>query len=215
MANEESSHLARISIIIGLTVFIVGAYFFITTPPADKKKYKENQDIEEVLIGGDFELTKTDGTRENTSIYSKKYKLVYFGFTYCPDICPSALNVISQTLSILDKYNIDIVPIFVTVDPARDTPQVLGPYLKHFHPKIIGYTGSDKEIRKIADKYKVYYAIAPREDAPAKDYLVDHSSFIYITGFNSKYIKHFASTDDPNEIANSIINIIKTEKLGR
>lgn len=215
MSNSDSSNLTRVAIIIGLSVIIIGSYFFITTPSTDKKKYNEHKDEEQVLIGGDFELINTNGVKESTTIYSQKYKLVYFGFTYCPDICPSALNVISETINILDKYKIDVVPIFVTVDPERDTKEILGPFIKHFHPKFVGYTGSQSDIRKVADMYKVYYAKVDRPDAPAKDYLVDHSSFMYLISPDGKYQKHFGSTDDPNYISNSIINIVKENKLRR
>jgi protein SCO1 len=215
--NKESSNLARISTIIAVSVIVLGAYFVLTTPSTDKKKYKTESESAEndVEIGGDFELTNLDGQKENTSIFNQKYKLVYFGFTYCPDICPYALDVLSRTLVILDKYNIDVVPIFVTVDPKRDTPEVLKPYLKHFNEKIVGYTGSDEEIKKAADLYKVYYAISPRHDAPAKDYLVDHSSFFYFVGPDSKYIKHFSSSSEPMEIAEFIRQSINADNLDK
>ena len=207
--NEESTTTARVVSILALLVISVGAYFYMTTPSAAKKKYVEKKQVTQVDIGGEFELTNLDGKSENTKTYEGKYRLVYFGFTYCPDICPSALNIMSHSLDILDKYGADIVPIFVTIDPSRDTPEVLKPYLQHFNKKIIGYTGSEIEIKKVADQFKVFYAKVPRPEHTEKDYLLDHSSFFYFLDKNGNYIQHFASTTSPEEIANSIFKEIR------
>jgi protein SCO1/2 len=202
--KKETSTTVRFATIFTTAIIILGTYFLLTTPSSDKKKYEEKKQEEKIDIGGDFSLINLKGEQENTKLYSGKYKLVYFGFSYCPDICPTALSLISETLKILEKYGIDIVPIFVTIDPERDTKEVLGPYLSHFHPKIIGYTGSSEEIKKAADLYKVYYAKVPRNDAGPNDYLVDHSSFIYFMSPDTKYIKHFPSSSSPENIANFI-----------
>ncbi len=211
--NSESDTTIKIVTILASFVIIIGAYFILTTPSTDKKKYTTEKTETSVDIGGEVELRNLAGNNENTSIYKGRYRLVYFGFTYCPDICPSALNIISQTINILDKYRIDIVPIFITIDPQRDTEQLLGPYLSHFNKKIIGYTGTDEQIKSAADKFKVYYATISRPEIGPNDYLLDHSSFIYFLDKEGKYIKHFPSTASPEEIANSINIYIKSLDL--
>lgn len=198
--SEDSANFARVISIISILIIIVATYFYLSAPPIDKKKYTENEDQQKVEIGGEFELLNLNGEKENTSIYKGRPRLVYFGFTYCPDICPNAMNLISNVLDDAKKYNIDIVPMFITVDPKRDRAENLQKYLGHFHKDIKGYTGSDEEIKKVSDLFKAYYAKVDREDASEDDYLVDHSSFIYILDGDANYMKHFSSTSDPKEI---------------
>lgn len=211
--NSESATIVKVVTILTSFIIIIGAYFLLTVPAADKKKYSEKTTENTIDIGGEVELRNLTGIDENTAIYKGRYRLVYFGFTYCPDICPHALNIMSETIKILDQYRIDIVPIFITIDPHRDTEKLLGPYLSHFHKKIIGYTGTEEQIKNAADKFKVYYAKVVRSDAGPEDYLLDHSSFFYFLDTEGKYIKHFSSTASPEEIANSINISIKSFKL--
>jgi protein SCO1/2 len=210
--QKETTAAVRFATILATSLIVLGTYFILTTPSTDKKKYEDKVTENKIDIGGDFTLTNLKGKKESTKFFSGKYKLIYFGFTYCPDICPAALNLISETLKITEKYGIDVVPIFVTIDPDRDTKEVLAPYLSHFHNKIIGYTGTKEEIKQVADLYRVYYAKVIRDDAPAKDYLMDHTSFIYFMSPDTKYIKHFASSSSPEDIANFVHQTVKSIK---
>lgn len=207
--SSESASTAKIVAIVASVLIVLGCYFFLTTPSAQKRKYSTTHDQNKIDIGGEFELINLDGKLENSAKYIGKYRLVYFGFTYCPDICPTALNLMSQIIDNLDKYGVEIVPIFVTIDPNRDSIAVLKPYLMHFNKKIIGYTGTDEQIRKVANQFKVYYAKVPRHDAPAEDYLLDHSSFLYFLDIHGNFIKHFPSSSSPNIVANEIMREIK------
>ena len=211
--NSESAVTARIIVILTCLIIITGLYFFLTAPSPDKKKYSKNKTDDIVRIGGEVELINLSGEGENTLIYKGRYRLVYFGFTYCPDICPTALNLMSGTINILNKYKIDVVPIFITIDPGRDIAKVLKPYLAHFNKNIIGYTGTDEQITKAAEQFKVYYAKVPRPEIGPNDYLLDHSSFFYFLDGDGQYIKHFPSTIAPEEMANSINTEIKTIQL--
>lgn len=212
MSQSDNKTTVRIVTLIASCVIVLGTYFFIMTPKAEKKKFGE-QTNEVVPIGGDFTLTNTEGLLESTKKFSSQYKIVYFGFTYCPDICPMALSTISEAINITDKYGIDIVPIFITVDPSRDTKEVLGPYLAHFNKKFVGYTGSEEEIKNVADLFKVYYAKVPRTEEAGgyteKEYLMDHSSFIYLISPGGKYVKHFSSSTTSEEIAKAIHQEVK------
>lgn len=212
MKQKASSNISKIISLFTISVIVLGTYFFIATPSPAKKKFEDKPQENKIDIGGNFELTNLENNKENTIKYSGKYKLVYFGFTYCPDICPTALTLISKVIDTTDKYGIDIVPMFVTIDPKRDTIGVLGPYLKHFNPKIIGYTGSEEEIKSVANLFRVYYQKVERSDAGPNDYLVDHSSFIYLMSPDMKYIKHFPSTAKPETIANYIHTEVKSIK---
>ncbi|CAF3764762.1 unnamed protein product [Rotaria magnacalcarata] len=110
---------------------------------------------ENVPIGGKFDLIDQDGNKFNSKQMNGHLSLVYFGFTYCPDICPTTLNKLSNVISTLEKYKIDIMPIFITIDPKRDTSLLLKEYLGHFYPKFIGLTGSEEDLKYVADLYKV------------------------------------------------------------
>ena len=116
-------------------------------------------------VGGPFELIDHTGKPRTERDFRGKLMLVYFGFTYCPDICPTDLQAIGQTLDKLGAEADSVQPLFITVDPERDTAQHLAEYVPMFHPRLIGLTGSAEAIRKAADAYKVYYAkVDPRKD---------------------------------------------------
>jgi protein SCO1/2 len=119
--------------------------------------------------------------------------LVYFGFTHCPDICPTTLLMMAQALKALGKEAEEITPIFITLDPKRDTPEVMGTYVKNFYPGLVGLSGNKDQIAAVADRYKVYYSIVKNEDS-AMGYMVDHSGFVYLMDQQGKYLTHFSHT---------------------
>lgn len=135
-------------------------------------------------IGGPFTLTDQDGRQVSNKDFDGKYRLVYFGFSYCPDVCPVDLQVIGQGLRDLEKSDpalaAKVQPIFITVDPERDTPAVLKEYVAAFHPRLIGLTGSPEEIAEVAKAHGVYYSSQKEEGAA--DYLVDHSRIVLLFG---------------------------------
>jgi protein SCO1/2 len=207
MENNQTStkRITRIVIILSTVIAILSLYILFTNDLQDKPLAGQGNNIgNEAAIGGDFTLTDQDGNKFSSEEMKGKLSLVYFGFTFCPDICPTSLQKLSYVLTILDKYNIDVLPIFITVDPARDKPEVLKEYLMHFHPKFIGLTGSKENIRKTADLYKVFYAIAESHDKLNDKYMIDHSSFVYLMDKNGKYMKHFYMSSTPEEIIDYI-----------
>jgi protein SCO1 len=129
-------------------------------------------------IGGPFTLVATDGTAVTDASYRGKWMLIYFGYTFCPDACPTALANVSAALKMLGNEADKVQPLFITVDPKRDTRQVLGEYLKSFDPRIIGLTGSEEQTAAAAKAYRVYIGSSPGK--AKDDYLVDHSSFVYL-----------------------------------
>lgn len=192
-----------IKIIIGVSLLIgVGALYLLLSLKTPDKPLAGQVNIYEdnAEIGGDFELIDQNGEIFSSDELKGKLSLIYFGFTSCPDICPTSLNKITKAVEILSENKIDIVPVFITIDSSRDTPAVLKEYLKHFHPKFIGLTGNEKQIREVADKFKVYYAKAASENDNNQDYILDHSSFTYLMDKNGKYLKHFYLDSAPSEI---------------
>jgi cytochrome oxidase Cu insertion factor (SCO1/SenC/PrrC family) len=155
-------------------------------------------------VGGPFELTDQTGQLRTNSDFRGRLMLVYFGFTYCPDVCPTDLQAIGLALDKLGGDAERVQPLFITVDPARDTAEHLAQYVPMFHPRLIGLTGSAEAIRKAADAYKVYYAKVPRGKA-ADDYTVDHTAFLYLMDRDGDYLGFFP----PGTSADRIVEIIR------
>jgi cytochrome oxidase Cu insertion factor (SCO1/SenC/PrrC family) len=156
----------------------------------------------EALVGGPFELTDHNGNKVTDQTYRGRMMLIYFGFTYCPDACPTALGVMSAALDKLDVAADRVVPILITVDPERDTPQVLKDYVSNFHPAMVGLTGTPEQIAQVAKAYRVYYQKAP--GATAEDYLMDHTLMIYLMNGEGKFVRHFSPEATPDQIADEI-----------
>ncbi len=152
-------------------------------------------------LGGAFTLVGSEGKPVTDQAFRGKLLLVYFGHTFCPDVCPTTLNNIAQALMQLGTQANAIVPVFISVDPKRDTPAVIGSYVKAFDPCIIGLTGSTAQIAAVAKEYRVYYAPQPAQNG---DYLVDHSSLIYLMDRSGRFLKVFAGSLSGVEMADTI-----------
>ncbi len=151
-------------------------------------------------IGGPFALTDQYGQARTDADFRGKLMLVYFGYTFCPDACPTALNAITVALNELDPAAAkQVVPIFVTVDPERDTVKQMKLYASNFHPSLVALTGSPDAISKAAKAYRVYYAKQKAEDTTA-GYLMDHTSVIYLMDRKGHYLAHFTQPQ-PDAIA--------------
>jgi len=155
-----------------------------------------------VSIGGPFSLTDQDSNRVSDSDLRGQYLLIYFGYAHCPDVCPTTLQDMAQALDVLGPDGAAVTPVFVTVDPARDTPDFLKDYVTAFHPRMIGLTGTAEEIKAVAKAYRVYYAKAPSESD--EDYLMDHSSYTYLMDRDGKYLSLFRFGASPDEMAEGI-----------
>jgi len=157
-------------------------------------------------VGGPFELTDHTGHIRTERDFRGQLMLVYFGFTYCPDICPADLQAIGLALDRLGNDAARVQPLFITVDPERDTAAHLAEYVKLFHPRLIGLTGSLDAIRKAADAYKVYYAkVSAGQNA--SDYTVDHTAFIYLMDRDGNYLGFFP----PGTSAERMVEIIRPQ----
>lgn len=153
----------------------------------------------EASIGGPFELVNGDGETVTDADFAGKPLIVYFGFTYCPDICPTELLAIADALDLLPAATAaKFQPLFITVDPERDTPDVVRDYVTSFHPNMIGLTGSARQIKRAASAYRVYYSRQETDDGP---YTMAHSSYIYVMDGSGRYVRHFRMGTSPDEIA--------------
>ncbi len=157
-------------------------------------------------IGGPFKLTSDAGKTVTEKDFAGKYALVYFGYSFCPDVCPTGLQNIASGLDKLGDDAKKVVPVFVSVDPDRDTPDQLAQYVDLFHPDMVGLTGSADEIKKVAKKFRVYYAL--HKDKDPDNYPVDHSSFTYLMGPDWKIVAVFRHDATPANIADALKKIL-------
>jgi protein SCO1 len=138
--------------------------------------------------GGPFSLIDGSGATVTDQTYRGKWELVFFGYTYCPDLCPTTLNTISDALTALGPLAAKVQPLFITIDPKRDTQAVMRDYVKNFDPRIVGLTGSPEAIAAVAKEYKIYYAVHRTGDGP-DDYLMDHSGFVYLMDPAGRFVR--------------------------
>jgi protein SCO1/2 len=155
------------------------------------------------LIGGPFSLVGADGKTVTDRDFRGRYVLVFFGFTHCPDICPAELQVIAQALDRLGDKAAKLVPIFVTLDPGRDTPKAMADYVKSFGPSFVGLTGSPEAIAAAAKAYRVSYTKVENKASPS-DYSVDHSALVYLMDPQGKYLAHFAYGTSAEDMAEKL-----------
>jgi protein SCO1/2 len=198
---------AILVVVIGL---LVGAAAAIAVFPEARQRllpFAGRTVSGKALIGGPFSLTDDTGRRVTDKDYRGRYMLVLFGFTSCPDICPAGLQLMSAALEKLGGKADRITPIFISVDPERDTPQKLALYVKNFHPRLVGLTGTPEEIAAAAKAYKVYYRKVPNENSPA-DYGMDHTSIIYLMDPDGEFVLHFTPTTTVEEMTAKLDKVL-------
>jgi protein SCO1 len=152
------------------------------------------------LIGGPFTLTDQHGTKTSDSNFRGRLMLVYFGYSFCPDVCPTDLAAISTAIDLLGLSGDAVQPIFITIDPERDTVQRLAEYASLFHPRLIALTGTSDEIRQVTSEYRVYF----EKSGTGPNYQVNHSDIIYLMGRDGRFITHFGQGTAPEQIADAI-----------
>lgn len=160
----------------------------------------------QAAIGGPFTLVDQHGETRTRDDFAGQYRMIYFGYTYCPDVCPTALWAMSQALDQLEQRAPElarqVTPIFVTVDPERDTVEHLAGYAASFHPRMVALTGSQQQVAEAAKAFRVFYRKV--DDDSATDYLMDHSSFIFLMGPDGRYLTHGTHQQSPDELARLI-----------
>jgi cytochrome oxidase Cu insertion factor (SCO1/SenC/PrrC family) len=153
-------------------------------------------------IGAPFTLTDQDGHTRRSSDFAGRFMLIYFGYSYCPDVCPTTLSMMADALAKLGPKAGRVVPIFITIDPERDSPAHLKPYLRAFGPGFVGLTGDLKTITKVAADYRVYFRKHPLDGG---NYGLDHSSVIYLMGPDGKFVTYWDDTAiGPDDLAKDL-----------
>jgi cytochrome oxidase Cu insertion factor (SCO1/SenC/PrrC family) len=202
--------MAARSIVIGIAGAALGLAAAIVLLPDVRERLLPSvgqQVTGKALVGGAFTLTDNSGKRVTDQDFHGKYTLVFFGFTSCPDICPAGLQLIAGALVKLGTKAQRITPIFISVDPQRDTPEKLAAYVKNFDPRLVGLTGTPEEIAAVAKAYKVYYAKVPSKERP-DDYTMDHTSIIYVMDPKGEFVTHFTPSTSVNDMAAKLDKIL-------
>lgn len=162
-------------------------------------------------IGGPFTLTDQNGATVSDKQFAGKYRLVYFGYTYCPDVCPTTLQQLMGGFAKFEAKAADraakVQPIFITVDPARDIPAVMKSYVAAFHPRLIGLTGSEAQVAEVAKEFAVYYKRRPAEGASG--YLMDHSSAPMLFGPDGAPIALIPADEGPDAVVGTLDQWVK------
>jgi len=164
-------------------------------------------------IGGPFTLSDPAGRRVALADFKSKLVLLYFGFASCPDVCPTDLAIIAQALRSLGPAGDDIQPLFVTLDPQRDTPAVLREYAAAFHPRLIGLTGSEDEIRRVATDFKVFFEKVPLPGA--NTYTIDHTAYTFLLDREGKFVILFPPGTPAERMAEMLAEQIKDRTSGK
>lgn len=188
-----------IAIVAALTALLIGVVgvWYLQTGTSRQQSVSSG----EALIGGPFSLVNQGGERVTEADFAGRYMLVYFGYTYCPDFCPMSLDTMTRALDLLEPEQAErIVPVFITVDPERDTVEHLREYAGLFGPRLVALTGTAEETDAAARAYRVYHNRV-EDDASAADYLMDHSVFTYLMGPDGRYVTHFGHDATPEEMA--------------
>ena len=185
---------------LGAIGLVLGALLALLVLPETRDKLMPSTSVGRALVGGPFSLVDQTGKRVTDKDFAGKYMLVMFGFTFCPDVCPSGLQVMSAVLEKLGRKADRITPVFISVDPERDTPEQLKAYVGSFHPRLVGLTGTPAEVEAAAKAYRVYYKKV-RDEKSSATYTIDHTALIYLMGPDGSYIAHFTHATGVDTLA--------------
>lgn len=184
-----------------VAVFAIGAWLNLRVAETPENAAVGGM-VVNVSIGGPFELTDHTGARVSDDAFRGNYALIYFGYTFCPDVCPTELGEIAVALDELGDDGKRVTPVMITIDPARDTPEVLAEYVPLFHDRLVGLTGTEAEIKDVAEKYRVFFR---RFDDPNFTYyLMDHTSFVYLVDPKGAVASMFRYGTPPADMADAI-----------
>jgi protein SCO1/2 len=204
--------LARVRLVLlAVAGLAVGALAALALIPEARERLLPASNVKvwgQALIGGPFTLTDHTGKRVTDGDFRGRYMLVFFGYTYCPDVCPSTLQVVSQALDRLGGKAERFVPIMITVDPERDTPQQLALYVQSFHPRQVGLTGTAAEIDAVLKAYRVSGVRKRMDPKSSAGYTIDHPAQIYVMDPEGRYRAFLDYTKGPESMAATLARVL-------
>lgn len=190
-----------------VTALILAAAIYVSVRPVPAHVSPAMFAVDGTDIGGPFELTAHTGERVTSAEVIDGPTLIYFGYTFCPDICPIDTQIMVDVVDLLAEKDIAVKPVFVTVDPARDTPKELTYYAEAMHPKMVALTGSDDDIRAAADAYRVFYQKSQVPGSEA-EYLMQHTGFTYLMGPGDELLAMFRRDFPAEQIAEDVEKVL-------
>ena len=192
------------------TGFVVGGVIALAVLPEARARLFPAATLKtmgQALVGGPFTLTDHTGRRVTDQDFRGRFMMVFFGFTFCPDVCPTALQVMAAALDKIGPKAEQITPVLITVDPERDTPEQMAMYVKSFHPRLVGLTGSPEEIAAVAKAYRVYFKRVA-DPKSSGGYTMDHSAIIYVMGPDGAFRTHFTYTVNADAMAERLTKLL-------
>lgn len=165
-----------------------------------------------IIFGGPFSLIDHRGRKRTDKDFQGRFVLITFGYTYCPDICPTGLQTMGQALDLVGAKAAEIQPVFVSIDPERDHPEVLKGYVANFHPRLIGLTGTEKQVRAVARRYRLHRGKVFLPDAPKDEYLVSHTPTTFLMGPDGKFVTLFPYGTEPGVMAKALVRYISANR---
>lgn len=212
-ANRPMSDTGPVSwrgLLVGGTVLatLTGYFLYLKNKRHEKIQREKSRTYGQAAIGGSFELVDTTGKVRSSEEFLGKWLLIYFGFTNCPDVCPEELEKLATVVDRLSKQGVEVLPLFISVDPERDTPELVGKYLEEFSNKFIGLTGTKEQVEKATRAYRIYYSVGPKDKD--NDYIVDHTIISYLVSPTGELVEYFGQTKLADEMEGLILYKIKT-----
>lgn len=198
MSKQQRILIVILAALAGLIIAFVWSYAKQPTATDGEKLIAVTSDA----FGGPFQMSNQNGQAVTEKDYAGRYRLIYFGFTYCPAICPTELAKMTAALNQVGPDAKQILPIFVTVDPERDTAPKMKTYLTSFHPSFVGLTGTPDQVKAMLKEYKVYAAKV--KDPAMTEYTMDHSSFVYFIGPDDRLLHIFKADNNSQDMAATI-----------
>ena len=202
-------HIALVALVV--VVFAFGAWLNLRHDDPPENAAVGGM-VVNVDIGGPFELTDHTGAQFTRDDLAGDYALIYFGYTFCPDVCPTELGLMAEAIDLLEGDGERVRPVMITIDPERDTPDVLSEYVPLFHERLVGLTGTEQEVRDVATKYRVFYRRF--EDPSYTYYLMDHTSFVYLLSPTGEIASMFRYQTPPEEMAATIRQHMRSQSKG-
>jgi protein SCO1 len=196
---------SRLRLVVGLFVLMIIVYAAASLV-AVTRPFRGDAASQALHIGGHFTLTTPDGHVVTDRSFRGKWLIIYFGYTFCPDACPTALNDISVALEQLGQLADKVQPLFITVDPERDTAQVMADYVGSFDPRFIGLRGTREQTAAAAQQFRVYYTV---RQLGRDEYAVDHSSFIYVMNPEGVFVKILTGDRPGHQMADDLRQLIR------